>query len=179
MRDHIIDDLTDVLDELGVETASYLSAVVAEAGPAALLPAGGGGVGGGDGRIARTPPKAIRDLVRRVDVLTQSPSVANLVGGVPGGAMAPQRAWPLLQELLLAASARPDVQRVLLETATHMLQRISTRAIRFLFFMPQPPARDLPRLPRTQRRNPTDGRTAEGMEGGMSGGRSGGRQGPK
>lgn len=178
MRDHIIDDLTDVLDELGVETASYLSAVVAEAGPAALLPAGGGGVGGGDGRIARTPPKAIRDLVRRVDVLTQSPSVANLVGGVPGGAMAPQRAWPLLQELLLAASARPDVQRVLLETATHMLQRISTRAIRFLFLMPQPPARDLPRLPRSHRRYPTDGRTAEGMEGGMSGGRSGGRQGP-
>merc|ERR1712127_388089 len=85
-------------------------------------------------------PQSVRDLVRRVSLLAESPSVSSL------GLSSPQGAMPMLQSLALTTLDRPEIQRLLFETATHLLERITTRAIRFAFFMPQPKSRDLPRL---------------------------------
>ena len=122
MRDNIIDDLTDVLDNLGLETASYLSAVAADTArnvatqnPATrlLLPRGAGAAGGevegpqsvsqGQSTAPPLPPEAVRELVRRVSLLSTSPSISNL------GLSSPQRAWPMLQELVLTTYDRPEV----------------------------------------------------------------------
>lgn len=153
VRDNIIDDVTDVLDTVGLESAAYLSAIVA-AGPdgsarnpvdralaplqlaaAALDPAASN-----TSDAALPAPQSVRDLVRRVSLLAESPSVSSL------GLSSPQGAMPMLQSLALTTLDRPEIQRLLFETATHLLERITTRAIRFAFFMPQPKSRDLPRL---------------------------------
>mmetsp|Transcript_59154 Transcript_59154/g.95617 ORF Transcript_59154/g.95617 Transcript_59154/m.95617 type:complete len:794 (-) Transcript_59154:664-3045(-) len=149
VRDNIIDDLTDLLDTLGIESAAYLAAIIA-AGP--LDNSGGGGAvqralapvqltaaalqgdaPNEEDPLVREQPQSVRNILQRLAMLRQNPSTTS-------------SAMPMLQDLALTTLDRPEVQQLLVETASHLLERITTRAIRFAFFMPQPKARDLPRL---------------------------------
>jgi len=116
VRDNIIDDVTDVLDTVGLESAGYLSAIVAagsdgsarnpfdralaplQLAAAALDPAV-------SNTSAAVPPapQSVRDLVRRVSLLAESPSVSSL------GLSSPQGAMPMLQSLALTVLDRPEV----------------------------------------------------------------------
>jgi len=148
VRDNIIDDVTDLLDTVGIESASYLAAIVTAGGPSgtgggavmrALAPvqlaaaALQGDMPNEDDPLVQGAPESMRNIVQRVAFLRQNPSTTSA-------------AMPMLQDLALTTLDRPEVQQLLLETVSHLLERITMRAIRFAFFMPQPKARDLPRV---------------------------------
>lgn len=155
VRDTIIDDATDWLDTLGLDSLHYLRQLAASPASQSISSApdqlarralaplqlvsstlrGEANVWDND---QDPPPETVRALVEQVARLSNSRS--------PNSGSLAQRGVPLVQELALTTLDRPEVQGLLLDTVTHMLQRITTRAIRMAFGMPQPPAQELPRI---------------------------------
>jgi len=145
IRANIADDITDFLDTVGLDTVDYLrlsSMQLAPALPLAALPALPRSGDSSSQQSPSDPPqpsKAMEDVLKAFEILTASPSVASI-------ARDPERLLPMLRELASKLAGKPLAQRFVLEVASHVMERISTRAIRLAFRMPQPPAKQLPRL---------------------------------
>jgi hypothetical protein len=123
VRDTIIDDVTDYLDTLGLDSLHYLSKLAAprrgesaltgpdELARRALAPlqlawrASRGEATGGD-TMQDPPPETVRALVEQV---TRFSSGASLSNGASSASSLAQRGAPMVQQLALTTLDRPEV----------------------------------------------------------------------